>query len=332
MEMGRGAEHRTPPQAGREAIVAAQPAAPEVAAAGRVALAVGPLLTYWPRRTLIDFYGSVAELPVATVTLGEVVCSRRHEMKVDDWLALARDLAAAGKEVVLATQALIESEAELRTMHRLADQDEFLVEANEAAALGRLAGRPFVIGPHVNVYSAAALDELAALGAVRWVPPVEVPVEAMAAVNPAGRRPPLDTEVFAFGRMPLAISARCFTARHYGVNRDECGFRCIEHPDGLALRTQEGEPFLALNGLQALSARLMCALPERDALAAANVRRLRLSPISAHFDAVVRAFDRVFGDGADPLEEARQLAALQLPGALADGYLRREAGIGWSCA
>jgi len=294
------------------------------------ALSVGPVLTYWPRRTLIDFYAQVAESPVRSVTLGEVVCSRRHEMKTDDWLALARDLAAAGKEVVFATQALIESETELRTMHRLADQGEFLVEANDAAALARLAGRPFVIGPHVNVYSGAALDELASLGAVRWVPPLELPLEAMAAVNPPGRAPEIDTEVFAFGRMPLAISARCFTARHYNVNRDECGFRCIEHPDGLALRTQEGEEFLALNGLQTLSARLMCALPDRDALLAANVRRLRLSPTSTHFDSVIRAYDCVFNGGADVQFELDTLSSLGLPAALADGYLFRTAGIQWS--
>lgn len=295
-------------------------------------LSVGPVLTYWPRRTLIDFYAQVAESPAHSVTLGELVCSRRHEMKFEDWLALARDLAAAGKEVVLATQALIESETELRAMHRLADQDEFLVEANEAAALARLAGRPFVIGPHVNVYSGAALDELAALGALRWVAPIELPIEAMAAVNPPDRAPPIGTEVFAFGRMPLAISARCFTARHYGVNRDECGFRCIEHPDGLPLRTQEGKDFLALNGMQTLSARLMCAFPERDALDASNVRRLRLSPISGNFDAVIRSFDRVFNGGAEPEAEVDALAALGLPGALSDGYLRRESGFQWSHA
>jgi len=311
-----------------EALAGAVPAAAPLPR--RFALSVGPLLTYWPRRTLIDFYARVADLPVSSVTLGEVVCSRRHEMKTDDWLALARDLAAAGKEVVLATQALIESEAELRTMHRFADQDDFLVEANEAAALGRRAGRPFVIGPHVNVYSGAALDELAALGAVRWVPPVELPLEAMAAANPAARQPRLQTEVFAFGRMPLAISARCYTARHYGLNRDDCGFRCIEHPDGMTLRTQEGDDFLALNGLQTLSARLMCALPEREALAAGGIRRLRLSPLSLHFDAVVRAYDRVFNGGADARAETEALAALGLPGALADGFLRRQAGMQWS--
>jgi len=300
--------------------------------APRFELSVGPLLTYWPRRQLTDFYALLADLPVATITLGEVVCSRRHEMKAEDWMALARDLAAAGKEVVLATQALIESEAELRTMHRLANQDEFLVEANDAAALAHLAGRRFVIGPHVNVYSGAALDELAALGAVRWVPPIEVPLEAMAAVNPPGRTPAVATEVFAFGRMPLAISARCFTARHYGLSRDECGFRCIEHPDGLTLRTQDDEPFLALNGLQTMSARLMCAVPEHEAILASNVRRLRFSPVSTGFDSVVRAFDRVFNGGADPDAEVKSLAGLGLPGGLADGYLRRRAGVHWSCA
>ncbi len=298
----------------------------------RFDLGVGPVLTYWPRRTLLDFYARVADSHAHGVTLGEVVCSRRHEMKLDDWLALARDLAAAGKEVVLATQAMIESEAELRTMHRIADQDEFLVEANDAAALQRLAGRPFVIGPHVNVYSGAALDELARLGAVRWVPPVELALDAIAAANPPARSPAIDTEVFAFGRLPLAISARCFTARHYRLNRDECGFRCSEHPDGLALRTQEGEEFLAFNGLQTLSARLMCALGQRAALQAAGVRRVRLSPISAHFDAVIDAFEQAFNRGADARDTLSGLLALGLPGAPSDGYLLRQPGVQWSQA
>jgi collagenase-like PrtC family protease len=293
------------------------------------ALSVGPVLTYWTRRTLIEFYARLAEAPVATVTLGEVICSRRHEMKPDDWLALARDLAAAGKEVVLATQALIESEAELRTLRRLAEQGEFMVEANDAAALHRLAGRAFVIGPHVNVYSGAALEELAALGAVRWVPPVELPIDAVAAaVGPQA----IAAEVFAFGRLPLALSARCFTARHYGLNRDECGFRCLEHPDGLLVRTQEGEPFLALNGLQTQSAGVQCLLGWRDALRDAGVRRVRLSPIARGFEQVVAVFDRVFNGGADAAEGLAELVALGLPGAPVDGYAHRRAGREWSAA
>jgi collagenase-like PrtC family protease len=293
------------------------------------ALSVGPVLTYWPRRTLIEFYARVADSPVRSVTLGEVVCSRRHEMRLDDWLALAGDLAAAGKEVVFATQALTESEAELRTMRRIVEQDRFLVEANDAAALHRLAGRSFVIGPHINVYSGAALDELAAVGATRWVPPVELPVDAIAA---ASRGRAVDAEVFAFGRLPLALSARCFTARHYGLNRDECGFRCLEHPDGMLLKTQEGEPFLALNGLQTQSAGVQCLLRWRGALIDAGVRRLRLSPIAQHFERVIEVFHRVFNEGADTTAGIETLIAAGLPGAPVDGYAHRHAGREWSLA
>lgn len=65
------------------------------------------------------------------------------------------------------------------------------------------------------------------------MPPVELPVDAIAA---ATRGRAVAAEVFAFGRLPLAMSARCFTARHYGLNRDECEFRCMEQPDGLLLK------------------------------------------------------------------------------------------------
>jgi len=290
---------------------------------------VGPVLYYWPRRTLTEFYARVAEAPVRTVTLGEVVCSRRHEMKTDDWLDLASDLAAAGKEVVFATQALIESEAELRTMRRFAEQREYLVEANDAAALHRLAGQRFVIGPHINVYSGAALDELTAAGAVRWVPPVELPVDAIGA---AIRGRAVDAEVFAFGRLPLALSARCFTARHYGLKRDECAFRCLEHPDGMTLHTQEGDAFLALNGLQTQSAAVQCLIGWRGALAAAGVRRLRLSPTARHFDRVVDVFHRVFNERADAALGVEELVALGLPGVPVDGYAHRHAGREWSLA
>lgn len=292
-------------------------------------IAVGPVLYYWPRRTLLEFYGQIVDAPVHTVYLGEIVCSRRHEVKLDDWIELARALVAAGKEVVLCSQALIESESELRVLRRLADNGEFLVEANDAAALHRLAGRPFVIGPHVNVYSAPALDELAALGAVRWVPPLELPLAALPLVNPPQRVTPIETEVFGFGRLPLAFSARCFTARHFGSNRDECGFRCIEHPDGLLLKTQEGDPFLTLNGLQTQSARVQCLLGWRDALVAAGVRRVRLSPIAGDFARVLATFDAVLNRGAEPAASLAQLLACGLPGPLADGFAGGRAGFEW---
>lgn len=308
-------------------------------------ITVGPVLYYWPRKTLIDFYADVADGPAHTVVLGEVVCSRRHEMKLDDWLGLARDLALAGKEVVLASQALIESESDLRTVRRLAEQADFLVEAGDASALHALgaAGRSVVLGPHVNVYSQPALQEYARLGAVRWVAPVELALDALARINPpadpvrcrpdaGGSRAVIATEAFAFGRLPLAFSARCFTARHLHLNKDECEFRCLDHPDGLLLSSTEGQPFLALNGIQTQSAAQQCLIGAGPALHAAGVSRLRLSPCALHFERVVELFDAVFNQGADADAARTELQALSLPGGLADGYARHRPGLEWSQA
>lgn len=306
----------------------------------RFGLTVGPLQYWWPRAQTMAFYAEVADSAADTVVLGEVVCSRRNEFKTDDWIALARDLARCGKSVVLATQALVMSESELRTLRRLCEQDEFAVEAGDASALAVLARehakrpqRPgFVLGPHVNVYSRAALAELAPLGASRWVAPLELALDALARINPAddrvsGPAGPVATEVFAFGRMPLAFSARCFTARHHRLNKDECDFRCRDDADGLLLASSEGAPFLVLNGIQTQSAALHCLIGARDALAAAGVSRVRLSPCSRGFARVVALFDDVFHHGADAHAARAELDALGLPGALVDGFARRQPGM-----
>lgn len=296
-------------------------------------LTVGPVLTYWSRKELMAFYASVAETDADTVVLGEVVCSRRHEMKLDDWLDLATDLRAAGKEVVLATMALVESESDLRQLRRLAEADQFPVEAGDASALQVLAraGRPFMIGPHVNVYSAGALKLHVGLGASRWVAPVELSLEEIGRINPrcddAACRQAVPTEVWAFGRLPLAFSARCFTARHHRLRKDDCQFRCADDPDGLLLSTGEKQPFLALNGIQTLSAGQHCLILERDALLRAGVTRLRLSPVSRNFDAVVACFERVMNEGGDGGEAMRELVGMALPGGIVNGFAHARAGI-----
>jgi len=303
-------------------------------------LTVGPLLYWWPREATLQFYADVADSAARTVVLGEQVCSRRNEFKLGDWLALARELAQAGKSVVLATQALVMSEAELRTVRRLAEQDEFAVEAGDASALrvlaqahaaGRLR-RPFTLGPHINIYNRAALVEHADLGALTWVAPLELAIDAVARINPpadpvTGPAGPIRTEVFAFGRMPLSFSARCFTARHHRLNKDECDFRCRDDADGLLLKSSEGQPFLVLNGTQTQSAALHCLIDDVAGLRAAGVASLRLSPCGQGFTRVVELFDAVCNRGASPHDARAELAALGLPGALVNGFAHRRAGM-----
>lgn len=299
----------------------------------RMRLTVGAVPYYWPRRTLLQFYADLADSAADTLVLGETVCSRRHEMKPDDWLSLGRDLQAAGKRVVIATQVLVQSEADLRVLRRFAAQD-IEVEAGDASALRLLAreGRPFVLGPHINVYSWAALQEHAGLGATHWVAPVELALDTVAQVNPPhervqGSNGPVSTEVFAFGRLPLAFSARCFTARHHRLDKDHCEFRCLDDPDGLLLATEDGKPFLVLNGIQTQSAGLQCLVSHRAALMQAGVDSLRLSPCSHGFADVVGCFERVMNEQGSAAEAMAQLRAMGLPGELVDGYARGHAGL-----
>ncbi|MBP3979330.1 U32 family peptidase [Acidovorax sp. JG5] len=263
-------------------------------------LSLGPLLYYWPRETIFAFYEAMAATPLDVVYLGETVCSRRHELRLTDWLDIARMLQDAGKQAVLSTQVLIESGSDVSVLHKIADNADFTVEANDMGAVRCLSGqptsRPFVAGPHLNLYNAPSLQWMAQLGASRWVMPLEMAQDALAAMlvnRPAG----LETEVFAYGRMPLAYSARCFTARHCNLPKDDCRFSCLEHADGLTLRTRESEDFLMLNGTQTQSARVYNLANELAAMRAMGVDLVRLSPQSQHMAQIIALFD-----------EARRLA------------------------
>ncbi len=288
-------------------------------------IALGPLQYYWPRDTVFAFYDAMATTPVDIVYLGETVCSRRHELRPSDWLALADRLAAAGKEVVLSTQVLIESPSDLSALRRVAGNGRFLVEANDMGAVHCVDGRPFVAGPHLNVYNPATLALLARAGAVRWVAPLEMPATSLGAMQadlPAG----VETEVFAYGRMPLAFSARCFTARHRNLPKDDCRFSCLEHPDGLVLNTQEGKPFLVLNGIQTQSAKVYNLVDVLPAMQALGVGVVRLSPQSAHMADIVGSVHAVLA-GSLSGAAARARMGAWMPAAACNGFWHGRPGL-----
>jgi collagenase-like PrtC family protease len=256
-------------------------------------LALGPNLFYWPKQATLDFYADVARMPVDIVYLGETVCSRRHELRADDWLEVAAKLADAGKEVVLSSQALIESESDLKALRRLVDNHWFRVEANEMGAVRLLAEKklPFVAGLSLNVFNSQTLGLLAEMGATRWVMPPESSRESLAGIL-AGKPAGIETEVFAFGRLPLAWSARCFTARRFNLQKDTCEFKCMEFPDGMMVKTREHEDFLVLNGIQTMSAKTYNLLPDLPQLEAAGVDVVRVSPQAHGLRDVIAAFRR----------------------------------------
>lgn len=256
-------------------------------------LSLGPNQYYWPRQALLDFYAQIAESAVDIVYLGETVCSRRHELRLEDWLEVAGVLADAGKEVVLSSLTLIESESDLKTLRRIVAQPRFRVEANDMAAVGQLEAadcRDWVAGPTLNVFNPQTLQWLQSLGVQRWVMPPEMSGEAMRALLAGVPNPPA-VEVTAWGRLPLAYSARCFTARHFNLQKDTCEFRCLQYADGLPLKTRDGESFLTLNGIQTQSARVHNLLGDLPTLDGAPVDVLRILPQGEHTAEVIALFD-----------------------------------------
>lgn len=245
-------------------------------------ISVAPVSYYWQREDLLRFYADIAESAAQVVYLGEVVCGRRHQMRLDDWLALAHTLRDAGKTVVLSTQTLIDSESDRRAMHKLVEKAlaaQFQVEANDLGAVRVLQGQSFIAGPHLNAYHGGTLSWLVALGASRFVVPLEMSgseLQRLLAEIPAG----LQCELQVWGRLALAFSARCFTARHFRLQKDHCEFRCIEHPDGLPLQTREQGEFLTLNGIQTQSAHCLDLLAQAREAYALGVHVLRVNPMS----------------------------------------------------
>ena len=289
-------------------------------------LSLGPVLYYWPRNQLTDFYARIAETPVDIVYLGETVCSKRRALRTEDWIELAEMLAAAGKEVVLSTLTLIEAGSELGAMQRLCENRSFSIEANDIGAVNLLAGqRSFVTGPSVNIYNHRTLKVFADQGLKRWVLPVELSRDTLADMQKL-RPDGVETEVFAYGRLPLAYSARCFTARAHNLPKDDCQFCCLDYPDGLLLDTREQEEFLVLNGIQTQSAKLCNLIEELDDIIGLGVDVLRISPQFEHTERVIRIFDqRLRGElsGTD----AETALELITPGGHCNGYWHGEPGM-----
>ena len=289
-------------------------------------LTVGPLMFLWSPERIAGYYAQIAAAPeVSRVYLGEVVCGKRSPLMVESLLLAEEALVRAGKSVVWASQALPATPREARAVRELAEASS-LLEVNDVAALAALPkGAAFVAGPMLNLYNESAVAARAARGCQRICANVELSLDAVAAIAKAC--PGVEIELFAYGRLPLALSGRCYHARAHKAHKDGCLFVCETDPDGMDIRTVDGAPFLAVNGIQTLSHGVHLADAPLDRLIAAGVKALRISPHTGDVRAVLAgfaAFVRGEMDGAG-LREA--VAATRPPGPLINGYLHGKAGM-----
>lgn len=298
----------------------------------RPTLTLGPVLFNWPAATWSDFYARIAdEAPVDCVVLGEIVCSKRAPFIADHMAGAIERLQAAGKEVVLAGPILPTTERERAALRELADAygdgaAGILVEANDLGCLQRLDGRPHRVGPFVNVYNEGTLAWLTRRGARSVALNPELPGAAVAVLGAAAGDLGVELEVQVFGRMPLAISARCYHARAHGLHKDGCQFVCAQDPDGLLVETLDREPFLAVNGTQTLSHACLSLAGELETLRHAGVRRFRLSPHAIDMVAVARGFRDALDGRIGGAELESRVARLTGGMPLSDGFFHDAPG------
>ena len=289
----------------------------------RLSLTLGPVLYNWPTDRWVDFYARIAdEAPIDRVCLGEVVCSKRQAFRDDVMFQVTERLALGGKEVVYSTLAMPTTKREVQAMRELVEAG-YLIEANDIAAIQLLDGRPHIVGPFLNIYNEEAVALHRSLGATRICLPPELSLESiriLAAGNDA-------VEVFAFGRAPLALSARCYHARVHGVHKDSCQFVCEQETDGLEVQTMDGKPFLSVNGIQTLGYVVTAATRQVWDLRDAGVASLRLSPQSCDMVRVAKIFRNLASGHVTEDEATEALAVVTLPGPLSDGYLRGLPGV-----
>jgi collagenase-like PrtC family protease len=224
---------------------------------------------------------------------------------------------------VLSTLALIMNEREMALVRETVENTDFLVEANDISTAALLKGRPHAVGPFVNIYNEGTLAYMACNGAERVTLPVELAASSIAAL---AKSAPAELEVMVFGRLPLAISARCYHARCHNLSRDNCQFVCEKNPDGLDVDTLDGEPFLAVNGVQALSHAYCNMAGDLSVLRDLGIGRFRLSPHSGDMVRITEAFRAVLDNKMAP-EEANAAIAVETGGMpLANGYFHGKAG------
>lgn len=287
-------------------------------------LTLGPLYYHWPAEEKRDFYFRIAdEAPLDEVYLGEVICSKR-EVLFDPYVdQVVGRLEKAGKRVHSSSLALMTQDKQRAALEMTAQKNR-LIEANDIAAVKILEGRDFIIGPYLTVLNEGSLAYLASLGAKRIVFASEMSGAAMAKL--AAAFPDVEKEAQIFGRQPLAIAMRCYSARAQGRDKDHCRFACGEERDGLPVSTLDGEPVLTVNGTQTLSSGTLVLADELSEMRAAGITHFRLCPQRIDMVAVAGIYRNFLDGQIDPELLRQKLAELDNSMSYINGFYHGREG------
>jgi O2-independent ubiquinone biosynthesis protein UbiV len=290
-------------------------------------LTLGPILFHWPADQKRDFYARIAdEAAVDTVYLGEVICSKRAPFFDKHYAEVAERLVRGGKKVVFSSLSEVMLKRERNMTAGFCDMQDAEIEINDSSALWHIDGRPHRIGPYMNVYNEDTMAYLAGRGATHFSLLPELPGKSVAVLAAQAQRLGVGLEVQIFGRVSLALSARCYHARAHGRIKDNCQFVCEEDPDGMPLTTLDGQDFLAVNGIQTLSHTYLNLAGELQDMQNMGVSHFRLVPHTQDMLAIAGIYRDAL-DGRISSEEAGRLLSQQnIAAPFSNGFWHGQAG------
>ncbi len=296
-------------------------------------LTIAPILFHWPEDQKLDFYARIAdEAAVDTVYLGEVICSKRTPFFENHYDEVATRLKKAGKTVVFSTLSEVMIKRDRKIVEgfcELVDSGEE-IEVNDASALWHISGKPHRLGSLMNVYNEETLKYLVSKGATHISLPAELPRQSIKHMCKEAANLNVPVEVQIFGRMSLALSARCYHARAHGRIKDNCQFVCEEDPDGMDLKTLTGNPFLSINGIQTLSNNYLNLAGEVHDMVDMGVTHLRISPHTNDMVETMRAFDALIKKEIDAEEAIARIKQSGIVAPFANGFYHGQAGYKWA--
>ncbi|MGE0602467.1 MAG: U32 family peptidase [Xanthobacteraceae bacterium] len=296
-------------------------------------IAMGPVLFNWQPEAWRDFYFRIAdEAPVATVYVGETICSKRAPLFSEYFEAVIERLQRGGKTVILSTLGQVVQKTDRNLIDSICSVEELPVEANDVSALHALRGRPHYGGPMLNIYNGESLRFLAERGTRGVCVPAELSATTLAALCAVASELGVTIEAQVFGRISLALSARCYHARAHNRTKDSCLFVCENDPDGLELSTLDARSFLVINGIQTLSHNYLNLIGELPELQRMGVSGFRLSPHSCDMVQVAGIFHAVLKQTLAVEEATAQLGALTPRATFANGFYYGKPGHSWQSA
>ncbi len=293
-------------------------------------LTLGPVLYNWSAEDWRDFYFKVAdEAPVETVYLGEAICSKRAPL-FDPYLEeVVTRLEDANKNLVFSTLAEVTSDIDRKLIKRVATSDGLMIEANDTSALWFLEEKPHVIGPYMNVYNEDSLRHFGENGAKIVCLPPEIPESGIAELGRLAAELDVELEIQVFGRIPLALSARCYHARAHDKTKDSCLFVCDKDPDGMVLETLEGKSFLTINGIQTQSYTCLNLANEVGKMMEDGISRFRISPQSTGTIAATTVFFDLLGGKLSGEDASARLQECGIDAPFSNGFFHQKPGYEW---